>query len=148
MFNAEELLGLIIDKIRADNSTKQITAVDDLAAQEQAAEKERLMVGLVLLTQKIISNVDTKLSEKIVKDKDLINEIFKEFLFSSVFSSDSQTTAETENMLDLIKNRAPRKMSLPAASGKPANRSREAAYNLLSELIKKSPVIMNNFVRD
>ncbi len=106
------------------------------------------MIGLVLLTQKIISKVDTKLSEKIVKDKDLINEIFKEFLFSSVFSTETQATGDTENMLDLIKHRAPRKVSISAANGKPANKAREAAYNLLSELIKKSPVIMNNFVRD
>lgn len=44
------------------------------------------MIGLVLLTGKIISKVDKALSEKIVQQKDLINEIFKEFLFSSVFS--------------------------------------------------------------
>lgn len=69
-------------------------------------------------------------------------------MFSSVFSSETQATGDAENMLDIIKHRAPRKVSLSAASGKPANKSREAAYNLLSELIKKSPVIMNNFVRD
>jgi len=45
------------------------------------------MIGLVQLTGKIIAKVDKSLSEKIVKEKDLINEIFKEFLFSSVFSS-------------------------------------------------------------
>jgi hypothetical protein len=101
----------------------------------------------VSLTQKIITKVDTKLSEKIVKDKDLINEIFKEFLFKSVFSKETQVKGDNENMLDLIKQRAPRKVS-QAASGKPVNKSREAAYSLLTELIKKSPVIMNNFVRD
>jgi hypothetical protein len=45
------------------------------------------MIGLILLTQKIITKVDKELSEKIVREKDLINEIFKEFLFSSVFSN-------------------------------------------------------------
>ncbi len=32
LFNAEELLGLIIDKIRADNSNKVSTSADDIAA--------------------------------------------------------------------------------------------------------------------
>lgn len=45
------------------------------------------MIGLIMLTQKIITKVDKELSEKIVSEKDLINEIFKEFLFSSVFSN-------------------------------------------------------------
>lgn len=44
------------------------------------------MIGLVLLTGKIIAKVDKELSEKIVREKDLINEIFKEFLFASVFN--------------------------------------------------------------
>ena len=33
-------------------------------------------------------------------------------------------------------------------TGKIVNKSREAAYQLLNELISKSPVIMNNFIRD
>jgi hypothetical protein len=45
------------------------------------------MIGLVQLTGKIIAKVDKTLSEKIVEEKDLINEIFKEFLFSSVFNT-------------------------------------------------------------
>lgn len=32
LFNAEELLGIIIDKIRADNSNKEPSASDDIAA--------------------------------------------------------------------------------------------------------------------
>jgi len=35
------------------------------------------MIGLVQLTGKIIAKVDQSLSEKIVQEKDLINEIFK-----------------------------------------------------------------------
>jgi len=37
------------------------------------------------LTEKIINKVDAKISEKIVLEKDLVNEIFKEFLFASIF---------------------------------------------------------------
>jgi hypothetical protein len=43
------------------------------------------MVGLIELTAKIIAKVDKAVSEKLVKEKDLVNEIFKEFLFASVF---------------------------------------------------------------
>jgi hypothetical protein len=39
------------------------------------------------MTAKIIGKVDTATSEKIVREKDLISEIFKEFLFASVFST-------------------------------------------------------------
>lgn len=46
------------------------------------------MIGLVLLTGKIISKVDKELSEKIVREKDIINELFKVFLFASVFAED------------------------------------------------------------
>lgn len=86
------------------------------------------MIGLVQLTNKIISTVDKSLSEKIVADNDLINEIFKEFLFASVFT-DTDKKPNAENMLELIKTKAPRKVKLSSsATGKQANKSREAAY--------------------
>ncbi len=44
------------------------------------------MIGLIHLTGKIITKVDKELSEKIVREKDLINELFKEFLFATVFA--------------------------------------------------------------
>lgn len=154
LFDPESLLGQIIDKIRADNASKHQQSkatkeeIDETQMMEQLAEKERLMIGLVHLTQKIIGKVDTQLSEKIVKEKDLINEIFKEFLFASVFSQDTCLKGDADNMLDLVKNKVPRKVVLPQGSGKQVNKSREAAYNLLNQLIKKSPVIMNNFLKD
>lgn len=86
------------------------------------------MIGLVQLTGKIIAKVDKTLSEKIVKDKDLINEIFKEFLFSSVFSSQSTTSSQPGDMLDLIKAKVQRKNAKGGASRNGANKSREAAY--------------------
>lgn len=91
LFDPEQLLSQIIDKIRADKAKvihEQFGGeIDETVIAEQAVEKERLMIGLVQLTGKIIAKVDKALSEKIVQDKDLINEIFKEFLFSSVFSN-------------------------------------------------------------
>ena len=49
IFDAEALLGQIIDKIRADNTEKKQAKddLDEVNAQEIAAEKERLMVGLI-----------------------------------------------------------------------------------------------------
>lgn len=44
------------------------------------------MIGLIQLTGKIIATVDAKLSEKIIKEKDLVNEIFEKFLFPNVES--------------------------------------------------------------
>jgi len=55
------------------------------------------------MTAKIISKVDTATSERIVREKDLINEIFKEFLFASVFSVQPSVKGDADNMLDLIK---------------------------------------------
>ena len=49
------------------------------------AEKDRLMVGLVELMKKIISKANREVTEKVVKDHDLMNFFFKEFLFESVF---------------------------------------------------------------
>jgi hypothetical protein len=71
----------------------------------------------VNLTGRIISKVDQKLSEKIVKDKDLIQEIFKEFLFASVFQAQQNNVDDQpSNMLDLIKQKAPRKVKLSSSS--------------------------------
>jgi len=63
--------------------------MDDALAEQIAEERELLQDGLIKLTAKIIGTVDKSLSEKIVQEKDLINEIFKEFLFSSVFDNQS-----------------------------------------------------------
>lgn len=115
--------------------------------EQQAQDRENLRIGLVLLTGKLINKVDKELSEKIVREKNLIEEIFKEFLFASVFNAAStQTLNQDQTMLDVIKQRGSRKTK-PKASNK-ANTSREAAYQLLNSLIKKSPVIMGNFIRD
>ena len=86
-----------------------------MAANEAAQEKERLVVGLVHLTKKILENVSAEISEKVVKDKDLVNEIFREFLFSAVLNSENQNNnTKADNMLELIKSRKPRKAKATA----------------------------------
>ena len=52
---------------------------------EHAAEQERLIVGLVTLTGKIIAKADKSVSDRIIQDKDLIGQIFREFLFASYY---------------------------------------------------------------
>ena len=52
---------------------------------EIAAEQERLLVGLITLTGKIIAKADKAVSDRIIQEKDLIGQIFKEFLFASYF---------------------------------------------------------------
>lgn len=62
LFDAEQLLGQIIDKIRADNKNsktqKSPDGVDEAMLQEYAAERENMMVGLINMTQKIMNKVD------------------------------------------------------------------------------------------
>ena len=52
---------------------------------ELANEQERLLVGLITLTGKIIAKADKAVSDRIIQEKDLIGQIFKEFLFASYY---------------------------------------------------------------
>jgi hypothetical protein len=65
---------------------------------EIAAEQERLLVGLITLTGKIIAKADQAVSDRIISEKDLIGQIFKEFLFASYF----QAKAENGNADDVV----------------------------------------------
>ena len=62
---------------------------------------------MVQLTKKIIEHVDAEISEKVIADKDLVNEIFREFLFSSILNSE-QSSHQADNMLEVIKSRGSR----------------------------------------
>ena len=88
IYDPEKLMSQIIDKMRAislvnrsqqmmlsdDNST--MAEVDALKAAETSSENERLLVGLINLTGKILQNVDAEASAKIVEEKELVKEIF------------------------------------------------------------------------
>lgn len=71
---------MIIDRIKDYNKLAQSTATS--GTQE---DQEGIYVGLVQLTGKIIDNFDIKMSERLVESKNLINEIFTNFLFASIF---------------------------------------------------------------
>jgi hypothetical protein len=109
---------------------------------EAEAERERLLVGIIELTAKIIVKVDKSVSEKIVAEKDLVNEIFKEFLFASVFSK-----AEGEKEAATIAVRARSRKHKPKSSSGGESEARVAAYALLNGLIKKSPELMLKFIQ-
>ena len=57
----------------------------DATAQQKAQEQEKLMHGMFEIMIKIFKNCDPHISEKVVREKDLIDSIFKEYLFASVF---------------------------------------------------------------
>ena len=84
IYNPEDLLSQIIDKIKAQQKIKQEagseqveeTEEDEVKALELAAEQERLLVGLITLTGKIIAKADKSVSDRIIQDKDLIGQIF------------------------------------------------------------------------
>ena len=63
---------------------------DSNSAEAVAESRERLMVGLIALTGKIIGTADVEVIEEIVKEKNLIGEIFREFLFASFFEAQSE----------------------------------------------------------
>ena len=48
-------------------------------------DAESIYIGLIQLAGKIIDNFDIKLCEHVVEEKKLIDEIFINFLFKSVF---------------------------------------------------------------
>jgi len=82
------------------------------------------MIGLIQLCEKIINKVDAKVSEKIIIEKDLVNEIFKEFLFASIFQQKDKDEKE-ERIVQKLRSRKYKKV----ASGENAgNQSRIAAY--------------------
>ena len=64
------------------------------------------MVGLVYLMQKIFSKANREVSEKVVKDHDLMNFFFKEFLFESIFTeTQPDETPETNKIALMFRSR-------------------------------------------
>ena len=70
-----------------EKSQQADQAEDEVKALELAAEQERLLVGLISLTGKIIAKADKAVSDRIIEEKDLIGQIFREFLFASYYQA-------------------------------------------------------------
>lgn len=70
-FDAEKLLCQIIDRVREDKSEQEdaadVVKEDDLAAKQKAIEREKLMVGMLVMTQKIFGNAEPTMTERIVR---------------------------------------------------------------------------------
>jgi hypothetical protein len=84
---------------------------------------------------KIITKVEAEVSIKIVQEKDLIREIFREFLFSSLCDEEKVESKVTHIKLSEKKKKR-------STGVKQNKKSREVAYSLLIQLIKKSPLLM------
>lgn len=101
-FNPEQLLSLIIDKIKEYNKIAGEAVADESnnnnnneeEEDQTQNEQENIYIGLILLTGKIIDNFDISFSEKIVEQKSLIDEIFVHFLFASVFKQENKNSLE------------------------------------------------------
>ena len=143
-FNPETLLGLIIDKIKEYNRMESTAATDNNNNGEQcSSEQEDIYIGLIQLTGKIIDNFDISFSEKVVEQKNLIDEIFVRFLFSSVFNQD----AHSEDCQKIRPKRGAKEEDEAKKGGRMfGKRSKDAAYKLLNSLIRKSPLLMNSFL--
>lgn len=70
--------------------------------------------------------------------------IFKEFLFSSYFKAQEEKAAGVAKKEVQLVQRTDR--GKKDGKGASMNRSREAAFSLLIELVKKSGVLMANFL--
>ncbi len=89
-FDAQRILVLIIDKIKHFNklSAEQSASLqgdESGQTQKQKQEMENIYVGLIQLAEKIIDNFDIAITEQILQQSNLIEEIFAKFLFQSVF---------------------------------------------------------------
>lgn len=163
MFDPESLLSQIIDKIKDYNkqakSKSNGTTSEDLtllkiqtsAGRTQVAsneDKESIYIGLIQLTGKIFDNFDIRMSERLVESKNLIEEIFVHFLFASVFD---QHTEEEEDSPKEVKKIKPKRLygetdKTSESTNFLGKKSKDAAYRLLNNLIRKSPLLMNSFL--
>jgi len=93
IYDPEKLLAQIIDEIKnnkkksAEQALNEEEGSDEVKVAEMAAENDRLMVGLINLTGKIIKNAKKEVSDRIIEEKDLISQIFREFLFASYYKA-------------------------------------------------------------
>ena len=81
IYDPKQLLTQIIEKIKeiqTENKAKKLKSVDEEATaehdenkDEMAQDQERLLVGLINLTEKILHNVDEATSQKIIEENDL-----------------------------------------------------------------------------
>jgi len=86
---------------------------------------------LISLTGKIIAKADKSVSDRIISEKDLIGQIFKEFLFASYFKAKEESP--DGDAIVIQQQSGSRKSSKKTVAKN--NKSRQAAYELLHQLI-------------
>jgi len=103
------------------------------------------MIGMLLMIKKIFAKADPSLVERIVEQKNFIGTLFREYLFAAVFRADTNNK-DSESMYEMAKAKALLSRDKEEQGGK--NTAREVAYELLIQLVKKSPLLMTDFIRD
>jgi hypothetical protein len=97
------------------------------------------------LLGKLFDNFDIRMSERLVLQKNLIEEIFVGFLFAAVFEEKKGPEVE-----EVVKVKPKRLYGETDKSEQKTNflgkRSKDAAYRLLNNLIRKSPMLMDTFL--
>ena len=95
-----------------------------------------MLVGLINLIVKILKNVNESVCEELIKKQDLIKQIFQEFLFSTYF----QAQEEGNDVIKMVQRKGSRKNSNSVVVNK--QKSKSAAYTLLTELLQKSSMTL------
>lgn len=114
---------------------------DEAAGAKQAASKEKLLVGLITLTKKIIETTDREVSDKVIQDRNLVSLFFKQFLFVSYFRAREEKLSKVKKEIALEQRSGVKKKQVQSNK-----QSREAAFALLIELLKKSEVSFASFL--
>lgn len=141
-FDPEDLLNQIIARFKVSQQQVGLQGDqdddNDGNLDDQAEEKEKLMIGLIQLTRKIIARADSQVTDRVIVEQDLISQIFKEFLFASYFA------ALDASNLDIKLTQKSRKSK--KSGKKKAEKSRQEAFSLLIQLIQNSSFLMNRFL--
>lgn len=157
VFDPEQLLSQIIDKIKDYNTLNQSKASGSNNSNGPSAtsseDQESIYIGLIQLTGKIFDNFDIRMSERLVESKNLIDEIFVNFLFASVFAHQRAATEQPKEVVEQqVQKIKPKRLygevdkSSSSTSTFLGKKSKDAAYRLLNNLIKKSPLLMKTFL--
>lgn len=146
-YDPETLLSQIIDKITGSQGTSSVESaeaqVDEVAVAEIAASRERLLVGLITLARKLIQTADSEVSSRVIQERNLIDLLFKQLLFRSYFQAQEEKKSGVVREVELVQRAGSKKGPKKVASN---NRSREAAFSLLTELVKQSGQLMRDFL--
>ena len=77
----------------------------------------------------------------------MVDLIFKKFLFASHFKAEEEKANGTKKEIQLVQRHGENKAGGQSKGAAENTKSREAAFALLTELVKKSDKTMQNFLK-